>query len=491
MPTDFKSFLKGITSSYAFTIVGLLISLWLVPFTLKYLTKPEYGIFAILTDMIGWLSVANLGITATFNTKAAQLIGQKDFNSLNIVSSTTFFSQLVSVILILIIGVFFIIYPELIIQNSNSTENVKLVIAILVLNFAIMYLAQPFSLLLIANKQLHTDNYIKFGMLFLKTIITVILLINGFKLMSIAISSIVATIIFSIIAWFRVKKTMPQLLFSIKNWDTKTFKFLLKNGIWFSLGAIAGILIFRMDSYLIGKFINLETVASFVITIKLYQIAETIHQQFFNTTRPYFAQTYGEKNFIKLTKMYSILFYLSFASAFIIGIAVLLLNEWFINFWVGKIFYLGNTLNLLLCLNFIIQTAVLPNRILLATSLYKIEIHNLARIIEGLIKFGFCYFLISNFGYNSILIISILCSLFFSNIALNYLTSKLLNEPFIIKLTPFLFLIAIPLIELNFEGILKIIVFVILILSCISFIWFKNFNKEDFYFIKQIIFKKK
>lgn len=491
MSSDLKSFVKGITSGYSFTVFGLLISLWLVPFILGYLTKPEYGVFAILMDMIGWLSVANLGITATFNSKAAQLLGQKDFKELSIVTSTTFFSQLFSVVIILIVGVFFVLNPEWFFQSTNSSENLPLVIAILVLNFGVMYLSQPFSLLLVADKQLHIDNYIKFGMLIFKTIITVLLLMQGFKLMSLAISSIASTIIFSIIAWYRVKKSMPQVQFSLQFWRIDRFSFLLKNGIWFSLGGIAGLLIFRMDSYLIGKFINLTTVASFVITIKLYQIAETIHQQFFNTTRPYFAQTFGEGNFKKLSKMYSIIFYLSFILAFAIGILVMLFNEWFINLWVGESFYLGNTLNLLLCINFIIQTAVLPNRILLATSLYKIEIHNITRILEGITKFAFCYLLISIYGINSIVIVSIICSLLLSNISLNILTSQLLKESFIVKLIPFVFLIGIPLIELNFEWILKIILLICLIFITTTFIVYSYFKKEDFEFIKNLIFRKK
>lgn len=490
MSSDLKTFAKGITSGYAFTAISLLVSLWLVPFTLGFLTKPEYGVFAILTDLLGWLAMANLGITATYNSQAAQLLGKKDFNELSIVSSTTFFSQLFSVLLILFLGVFFVFKPEYIVPVQNTSENIQIVIGILVLNFAIMYLCQPFSLLLVADKQIHIDNYIKFGMLFLKTIITVVLFIQGFKLMSLAISSIIATSIFSLISFIRVKNSLPQVVFSIKLWQKNSFAFLLKNGIWFSLGGIAGLLIFRMDSYLIGKFINLEMVASYVITIKLYQIGEMVHQQFFNTTRPYFAQTYGEKNFVKLRKMYNIIFHTSFISAFIIGITILLLNQWFIGFWVGSSFYLGDTLNMLLCINFIIQIAVLPNRILLATSLYKIEIHNITRIFEGVLKYGLCFFLIVSYGINSIVCIGIICSLLLSNISLNILTSRLLNESFVAKLIPFVFLFGIPLLQLFTFGILKIVLFVLLICLNIVFVFYFYFKKDDFLFIKNIFLKK-
>ena len=490
MSSDLKSFVKGITSSYAFTIAGLLISLWLVPFTLNYLSKPEYGVFIILMDMIGWLTVANLGITAAFNSKASQLLGQRDFQELSFVASTVFFSQLFSVFIVIIVGVFFVIYPEWLIPVTNSLENVQLVVAILILNFAISYISQPFSLLLIANKQIHLDNYLKFGLLVTKSLLTVLFLSQGFKLLSLAISSVISTFIFSLVSWYLVKISIPEIHFKFRYWQKNRFNFLLKNGIWFSLGGIAGLLIFRMDSYLIGKFINLTTVASFVITIKLYQIADTIHQQFFNTTRPYFAQTFGESNLSKLSKMYNIIYYLSFIVAFTFGITVMLINEWFISYWVGPSFYLGSTFNIFLCINFIIQTAVLPNRILLATTFYKIEIHNITRIFEGILKFSLCYFLVTRYGLNCIVIVSIICSLLLSNISLNILTSKFLKESFLSKLLPFIFLIGIPLIQFYMIDILKIPLFIALILCNIVFIVYYNFKKEELLIIKSIVLKK-
>lgn len=464
MGKDSKRFLKGVASGYAFMIASLLVSLWLVPFTLKYLTRPEYAIFAIAGDLLSWLGLAGLGVSSVFNSRGAQLMGSGDREELNIVASTTFFTQLASAIVIILAGVIVVLKPELLFSKEASAEHLQAVVAILVTAFTISFIFQPLNAMLVANKQIHIDNYLKFGLLAINTCLTVLFLTQGLKLLSLALSNFIGTVIISIITWIRVKRTLGYIKIDPGLWRFDRFRFLLKNGIWFSIGGLAGIFIFRMDSFLIGQYISLTIVTSFVLTIKLYQIADKLHGQFFNTTRPYFAQVYGKGDMKLFSKMYNISFNLSFTAAFVMGITVLLLNRWFIGIWVGADLYLGDTFNTLLCINFILQAAVLPNRIALATTFYKIEWHNITRVTEGIMKLVVTMFLFQFIGINAVAVGSIIACVLFSSLSLNYLTSRLVNENFwkkirILLLTPLILLIF----YLTDEGLIRILSYVLLL----------------------------
>lgn len=469
--SDSKKFLKGVTSGYAYIIASMILALWMVPFVLKFLTKPEYAIFAIAGDFLGWLSISSLGITAAFNSKGAQLIGIDNREELNILTSTTFFAQLATSIFILLGGIVIALKPEIIFGSKVDSENLGIVLALLVSGFFIQYITQPLNSILIADKQIHIDNYLKFGLLIIQTSLTIILLLNGFKLLSLAISSFISNIIISLISWYRVRLSFPEMRISLLFWRTDRMLFLLKNGLWFTLGGIAGILIFRTDSYLIGKYISLTLVASFVVNNRLYQIAEKLHAQFFNIARPYFAQIYGKSDLPKLSKLYNVVYYSSFLTSFVIGVGTFLISKWFIGWWVGDDFYLGDTINLLLCINFITQAVVLPNRIILATSLYKIKLHNVTRIVEGLAKFLLSVFFINTYGLHGIIIISILAALIFSNISLNYLSAKLLGEKFIIKLLPIIPILLLSLLLLTHDKALMCIIVTIIILILIFIVY--------------------
>ncbi|MFZ2339335.1 MAG: MATE family efflux transporter [Bacteroidales bacterium] len=430
MGKDSKRFLKGVASGYAFMITSLIVSLWLVPFTLKYLTKPEYAIFAIAGDLLTWLGLAGLGVSSVFNSRGAQLIGKGDKEELNILASTTFFTQLTSAIIIILAGIVVTLKPELLFSKEASAEHLQLVVAILVMSFTISFILQPLNSMLVASKQIHIDNYLRFGLLAINTALTVFFLMHGLKLLSLAVSNFIGTVIISIITWIRVKRTLGYVKIDLGLWRFDRFRFLLKNGIWFSIGGLAGIFIFRMDSFLIGQYISLTTVTSYVITIKLYQVADKFHGQFFNTTRPYFAQIYGKGDLGLLSRMHSLSFNLAFTAAFIMGLVIMLVNKWFIGIWVGPDFYLGDTINMLLCFNFILQASVLPNRIVLASTFYMIEWHNITRVTEGALKLVVSILLFKSVGVNAVVIGSIIACLLFSSIFLNYLTSRLLNENF-------------------------------------------------------------
>jgi O-antigen/teichoic acid export membrane protein len=316
--SDRKKFLKGITSGYAYMAFSMIVALCMVPYVLKFLTKSEYGIFAIAGDLLGWLSVANLGVTSAFNSKSGHLLGRNNLYELNVLTNTTFFTQLASSILIAIIGAVVVNNPSIVFGNEDIYENINVVLLFMVIGFFIQYITQPLNSLLVADKQVHIDNYLRFGLLAIQTVLNIVLLNFGFKLMSLAISSLTSNIIISAITWVRIKKSFPSIKLETKYFQKDELRNLLKHGIWFSIGGIAGILILRMDTFLIGKYISLALVASFTINIKLYQLADKLFGQVFNTMRPYFAQTFGRNDLTRLKYYYD----MSNSVALVLSIAI-------------------------------------------------------------------------------------------------------------------------------------------------------------------------
>lgn len=469
-------------------MLNIIISLCLIPFTLSYITKAEYGVFVIIGDLLGWFVTANLGITTVFNAKGAHLIGSKSYLELNNLFNTTLFTQLISSSLLIFAGVYFFYNPEFLFSTNEILENVNLVIAIIFCGFFIQYNTQPLNSLLVSDKQVHIDNYLKFGLILIQASITIILLVNDFKLLSLAISSCISNIIISFITWYRVVIKFPYVTISIKYWKKSLVKFLLGQGIWFTLGSLAGLLLTRTDSFLIGKYMSLSIVAYFAINYKLYQIGEKLHAIVFNTLRPYFAQIFGRNDFKKLSFMFDISFSISFFLAFLLGSIIYFLSETFIYYWVGQEFYLGKVINVLFCVNFIIQASILPHRILLATSLYKTRNQNLIRLLDGVFKITISIIVISLYGIQGIVISSIISSFLVSHIFMNIFTSSLLNNKWYLKflfITPIFILPSVIYIQsIPLSILLFVSVLIFQIFLNIKIISTDNFNLKslkDFY----------
>ena len=60
-----RLFLKGVTTSYVSLASTVVCSLISVPLALHYLTKEQFGLWAILTTIAGYLSLMDLGMSVS------------------------------------------------------------------------------------------------------------------------------------------------------------------------------------------------------------------------------------------------------------------------------------------------------------------------------------------------------------------------------------------------------------------------------------------
>ena len=99
-----RNYFAGLVTGYLVTIVTIFVGLWLTPFSLSYLDREEYAVFTLSSDIISWLTLLDLGISAGLNVQVAQQTGKPDQEKINILASTTFYSQLALVGIILLLG---------------------------------------------------------------------------------------------------------------------------------------------------------------------------------------------------------------------------------------------------------------------------------------------------------------------------------------------------------------------------------------------------
>lgn len=423
-----NSYLKGLSSSYLYILLSILVSFFMIPFSLHYLTKEEFGIFTVANELLLWLGLLEFGTVSVLKSKASHFLGGDKSINFNTVVSSAFFLQLLAGLMILFIGFIMSNHMETFFDLDNSVHNIDLVFQIMVLGLSLSISTNVFSSLLIAAKQVHIDNYLRIGMLLLKTIITIILLMNGFKLISLAIANLVAVVVISGIAFYRIRGVFPGLKISYANIRFMEMKSMIGKGWWFTVGGLAGIFINSLDSLLIGKFISVGIVANFVITKKLFDTAHRFIMQIFHVSRPYFGSFYGAQEYKKIQILYQLSINVSIYLTVLISIVILLINKWFISIWVGSEFYLGDVLSMLLAFNFILQSAVIPNRILFSSTLYEVKKQNFIRIEEGVVNLILSVVLINYFGVNGAIIASIIATLIFSNIYLNKLSNDFFLE---------------------------------------------------------------
>lgn len=411
-------------------LLHVLVGLWLTPFTLSYLDREEFAIFSLTLDILTWLTLLDLGITAGLRIQASRLSGTPSQDAINQLASTAFYAQNVVVIVVLIVGSvltfgfshFFSIRPDL-------QREAFFVMGLSLLGAALSIWSQIFSALLIANQQMHVDNLIGLLLIGIRTVLTVVLLKLDFGIYSLAMAHLAARLITAILAVIRTYRLIPglQLKFRFVSWNV--FRQIGRVGIWFSLGALAGLVIHSFDAVLTAKMVSVESVTALVITGRFYELAGGLVFLLSENARPMLGQMLGQNKISESLATYRQLFALSTGFATVAALSVWSGNACFVTQWVGSVNYAGTSVDLALAFLMITGLWVMPNRVVLSANL-AVRNQCLVRICEGVLKLGLSIWLGRMFGIAGILAGTVIASLCTSMWLLPRLTARMFARPF-------------------------------------------------------------
>ena len=156
-----KNYVAGIGTGSFRMLLQVVVGLWLTPFILRYLDRQEFAIFSLTLEVLTWLTLLDIGITAGLRTQAARFDNFAEQEKINRLASTAFFAQNIIVLAVLsggLILAFF--FPQFFPIRSDLHHQATVVMALCVLGVAVTIASQTFSALLVANQQMHVDNLI-------------------------------------------------------------------------------------------------------------------------------------------------------------------------------------------------------------------------------------------------------------------------------------------------------------------------------------------
>lgn len=422
--SDLKLYLKGVSTGYVNMLIINIIGLLLTPFVLKFVSKEEYALYYLSADILMWLSFAQLGVANSYNSLAAISFGNKNYNELGKLSSTAWSLQLLSSLVVLIVGIVLSFFVESFFKVKSTQTNVQLFFLIMVAGSVLMLMNQIYTSLLTSSKEVHISNRISIISVIPKVIFTILFLLIGWNLIGLAFANLISIIVPIVIMSYYVRKRYSFIEISIKGWTREHSKKLLYTGIWFSIGGLAGILILGLDRIVIAKVVSLELVAGYLITQKLFFLSDKVLSQVINVSRPFFGQLYGIQSFDKMKNLFDLFTKIAIFCSVFMALLIMIVNELFIDLWVGEEFYLGKIVTFFLAINFVIQFNLLPNRVILATTLYKLKSQNVLRVFEGIVNLVLSIYLGKLYGISGVIAGSIIASLLFSNIIFNFYCYK-------------------------------------------------------------------
>lgn len=420
-------YLSGLGSGYLAAGVGMLVGLWLTPFTLRYLSRAEFAIFTLAADVLVWLTLADLGVAAGLRAQAAQLAERGEESRLSRLASTAFFTELAIAAVLVLGGLGLgVVFPGLFRVPEELRADARGVVFLLVVSAAINLALQTFSALLVAHQQIHIDNLIRIVLLSLRAGLTVLFLTLGWRMYAVAGANVAAVTLASAIAVYRCRRSLTGIRITPQLASWAELRSLGSMGLWFTVGGLAGILIESTDRLVAARVVSLESVTTLSLTGRLYLLAYGLISQITNTARPGLGQLFGQGDLQAARRAHVRLTTLSTSIAIAVGLALWVGNAAFVCWWVGDRNYGGFWLDSALAVNLIANCWVLPNRATLAAGLV-LRPHALSRIVEGVVNLPLSILLGWRFGLPGVLMGTAVACLLTSFWFLPALTGRLLE----------------------------------------------------------------
>ncbi len=247
---------KNIGASLFFRGGSIAVNFLLVPLTIDYLDKESYGIWLIITSVVGWSTFFDLGLGHGLKNKFAESLAKDDHDSARTYVSTTYayLAMIVGGMLLLFFGIFpFVEWAVAFNASSIADSTMGFVMTIAFGFFCLRLLFGLVGTLLSAIQLPMYNDAINFGSNGLALLIIYLLtkLTTGSLVHLALIMSGIPVLLFICVSLFvfngKLKKYKPSMAFV----SFREGRSLLNMGMQFFIIQIAGIVIFNTDNFII------------------------------------------------------------------------------------------------------------------------------------------------------------------------------------------------------------------------------------------------
>lgn len=261
----------GVILSYLSLIVGNVVSIIYTPIMIRLLGQSEYGLYNLVASFVSYLGLLSFGFDNTYlryytqykETKSKDKVASLNGMFLIIFSFIGVFAGLCGMVLRQ--------YSDAIFGSnlaSSELETAKTLMLLLVLNIAIAFPSNLFTIYINANEEFIFNKLVSMIKTVVNPFIVLPLLLMGYK--SVALVSV--TLAFSIIVFIiNIIYCFKKLDFSfqLSGFDFTVFKGIATFSFFVFLGEIVDEINWQLDKFLLGRYCGTVAVAVYGVASSL------------------------------------------------------------------------------------------------------------------------------------------------------------------------------------------------------------------------------
>jgi len=327
-----KAYSKDLITSYLVMGITIIIPLVLTPMLLNKLGAEQYGLWILLTTILAYFQLSNLGLSTTL---LKEISDNKNFEDTSKLISTTIFFFLIVFFIVSFIFLFLFLNINSFFQiNENLITTARGVFILMFIIFGINLIASIFDNILFAKKLLYVKNLIILVSTLASAIFTIVILELGYGLIEIALINLSLSIITGILYFF-ISSKITKFKITYKLFDFALLKSMFKPSIYYFIISVSIMVSFYSDNIIISSYIGLGSVAIYAVAYKVVKLVEQIIFKITDILFPDISRMYKNAKYSELlAKHNKVLLYSMFLAISGYGF-LLLFGTKIIALWVG------------------------------------------------------------------------------------------------------------------------------------------------------------
>jgi O-antigen/teichoic acid export membrane protein len=410
-----KKFQRNLFATYSQVGAMAVYALVSVPLILHWLPTEEFGLWAVLVQIMGYVSLIDLGMTAA---TCRLLVDYKDNPADGRYGSLLKTLWLVCLVQSLLVMMAFMALAPLLAVLLEIPDQYAGTFILLMrcqsLVTGIGFLIRPLNVTLVAHQRVDITVYSEIFFLGSSLVLLSLLLANGVGIFSYFYAGLVSPLL------------NPLWLF----WNCRRLGLLPKSGQWgrasrqmfgeiFNYGkdlflvTLGWQLIVSSQTIVISRFLGLEAAGIWAVGSKVFNFVMQLVQRTFYMSMPTLAEMLARRETERLKKRFKELALLVDSLAVTLAVGFSLCNSLFISVWTsGKIFW--PPLNDVLLAVWLVVVAVQTSHMNLVILRKEIGKMSYVLLAEGVAFVTLAWLMSSRWGIAGILAASIICTLLFS-----------------------------------------------------------------------------
>ena len=336
----YRRIVLSAVSNIANKLILSVVGLFSVSLTINYLGKEQFGLWMVVSSLIVWLQLADLGFSNGLINALAEAYGNDDRDSASTYITTVILVNLL-IALLLVIPLTYIAFnlPWHLIINTKDDVLAHLAAQCFFTAGMVFILSLPIAVI---NKVLtaYQMSYVYNIMQAVGSVLSLMILIGAIhwkmSLPYLVLSISLGPVFAHLLSWLFLSRYLPWYVFKISSRSTRALKRIMQTSIPLFLFQFGALMINQMVNILLVQVGTLTLVADYNVVLKIYMLIFTMGACFSLPFYPAIREAFERQEYSWVQKAINRALWIRCAFLLLVSSSLPIIGNWFILVWVKK-----------------------------------------------------------------------------------------------------------------------------------------------------------